>query len=73
MIRSTVLVRVASALVMLALLIELATLFWSHPLSFIVFATIGGAALVAGLLLFLYWLIVADRRDATAPPRLTKE
>lgn len=61
MIPATTVVRVASALVMLALIIELATLFWAHPLSFIAFATIGGAALFAGIALFLYWLIALSR------------
>jgi hypothetical protein len=49
--------RAASGLVTLGLLVELGTLFWPHPLSFIVFATVGGAALGAGLLVYLHVLI----------------
>jgi O-antigen/teichoic acid export membrane protein len=58
-------VRLASVLVMLALVIELGSLFWSHPLSFLTFAIVGGAALGAGLLIYLYWLygLVSGRPD----------
>lgn len=52
------LLRLASVLVLVALVVELVSLFWSHPLSFIVFAMVGGAALGVGIILYLYWLIV---------------
>jgi len=55
--RTLVIVRAASILVLVALVIELVTLHWSHPLSFLAFAIIGGAALGAGLLLYVYWMI----------------
>jgi len=51
-------IRLASTLVLIALVVELGTLFWSHPLSFIVFATLGGAALAAGLVIYLLWLVL---------------
>ncbi len=69
---STVLVRLACVLVILALVIEIGTLFWSHPLSFIVFAIVGGAALGAGLLLYLYWLVVGRPDEGPSHPQ-TKE
>ncbi len=66
--RSTALpIRVASTLVLIALVIELVTLFWSHPLSFIVFATAGGAALVSGLVIYLLWLVFG--RAPADPPK----
>jgi uncharacterized membrane protein len=68
----TLLLRLASTLVLITLVIELGTLFWSHPLSFIVFATFGGAALAAGLLIYLYWLIFGRTDPAPAEPP-TKE
>ncbi|HKA87026.1 MAG TPA: hypothetical protein VKE22_05135 [Haliangiales bacterium] len=67
--RSSLLLRLACALVMVALVVELVTLFWSHPLSFIAFATVGGAALGIGLLLYLYWLVWGRPDEAAAPPR----
>jgi hypothetical protein len=50
-------VRIASVLVLVALFVELWTLFWPHPLSFVVFAGAGGLALGAGILVYLYFLI----------------
>jgi hypothetical protein len=65
-------VRVASALVVFALLVELVTLFWSHPLSFIAFAVVGGAALGGGVVLYLWWLLFG-RPVATPGPAPAKE
>ena len=56
-------VRLASTLVLIGLVIELGTLFWSHPLSFIVFATVGGAALAAGLVIYVVWLVVPKTKE----------
>jgi hypothetical protein len=56
---------------LITLVVELGTLFWSHPLSFIVFATFGGAALAAGVAIYLYWLIFGRTPAAAEPP--TKE
>jgi hypothetical protein len=60
------LVRLASALVLIALLVELVSLFVAPPRSFAVFAIIGGAALGGGLLTYLYWLLFSRRHDETA-------
>jgi hypothetical protein len=70
--RATLLIRLACVLVAVALAIELASLFWSHPLSFLVFAIIGGGALGIGLLLYFYWLIFG-RPDMLPPEPTTKE
>jgi hypothetical protein len=72
MIRPTLLVRLACIFVIVALVVELASLFWSHPLSFIVFAAAGGGALGLGLLLYLYWLILG-RPDVEPDLTQTKE
>ena len=62
--RAVLLIRLASALVLLALVLELGSLFWAHPTSFVVFATFGGGALGLGMLLYLYWLLFAAARGS---------
>jgi hypothetical protein len=66
------LIRLASALVLAAIVVELGSLGWSHPLSFILFACAGGAALAAGLLIYFYWLVVG-RPDEVPPNPRTKD
>ncbi len=46
--------RLAGLLLGLGLLIEAATLFWSHPTAFLVFLLLGGALVAAGVLLYLF-------------------
>ena len=53
--------RMAAALVVLGLFIELVSLFWHHPLSFILFFVVGGLAISAGLLFFFWILLTAPR------------
>ena len=62
--RAILLVRLASALILFALVVELGSLFWSHPTSFVVFATVGGGALGLGMLLYLYWLLFSAARGS---------
>jgi hypothetical protein len=52
-------IRWAGVLVALGLLIQLATLAWTHPLSFIAFLTVGCPLEGAGVLYFLYTLVSA--------------
>jgi hypothetical protein len=47
----------AGALLLLGLLTEAISLHWTHPIAFILFVTLGGALLGAGVLLFLFSLI----------------
>jgi hypothetical protein len=49
--------QVSSALVILGLLIEIATLLWFHPLSFVLFAFIGASLISLGILVYLASLV----------------
>ncbi|MEA2327761.1 MAG: hypothetical protein QOE68_2720 [Thermoanaerobaculia bacterium] len=61
--------RIAALLVIAGLVIELMTLFWSHPTAFLVFLFLGGSLIVLGVLVFclslLKWTVP---RAAEAPP-----
>jgi|GEM_PF-688227 len=46
-------VRFAAVLMFIGLLTELFSLFWHHPLAFVLFAGIGLFAMIVGLLVFL--------------------
>ncbi len=56
--------RLAGLLLTLGLLIEAATLFWSHPTAFLVFLLLGGALVAAGIVLYL--LAIAAHPAGTA-------
>ena len=47
------LLQVSSALVILGLLLEIATLLWSHPLSFVLFVFVDAVLIGLGILVFL--------------------
>lgn len=49
--------RLAGVLIVLALLIELFSLFWNRPIAFLVFMFGGGVLLAAGILIYLYSLV----------------
>ena len=49
--------RLAGTFIVLGLLIELASLLWSHPLAFIVFIAAGGLLIGVGILIYLYSLV----------------
>lgn len=51
--------RVSSALVILGLAVEIASLLWFHPLSFVMFAFVGAVLVGAGILVFLASLVFA--------------
>ena len=51
--------RAASGLVFLGLLIEVVSLLWSHPLSFVLFALVAASLTVLGILVFLVSLVFA--------------
>ena len=48
---------VAGVLLLLALAVEIVTLSWSHPLAFVAFAAGGGLLTVAGVGLYLRYLL----------------
>jgi len=49
--------RSAAVLVMLGLAIELVSLCWQHPTSFIFFVTLGGLSMAAGILMYLHAIV----------------
>lgn len=53
-------IRLSGLLLIAGLLVELATLNWSHPTSFLFFVGIGGLLMAAGVLIFLISLISAE-------------
>jgi hypothetical protein len=58
--------RISSALVLLGLMIELLSLSWRHPISFVLFLVVGGSSMAAGILLFFYSIVVVPRHDEGA-------
>lgn len=56
--------KLAGLLVGLGLLIEAATLFWSHPTAFLVFLLLGGLLVASGVLLYLFTIAA----HPTSPP-----
>jgi hypothetical protein len=57
--------RISGVLLILGLAVELISLLWGKPLSFILFACIGGLLMLAGILLYLYSLVASH---AEPPP-----
>jgi len=51
------LLQVSSALILLGLLIEIATLLWFHPLSFVLFAFVGVSLIGLGIVVYLASLV----------------
>jgi hypothetical protein len=51
------LLQVSSGLIILGLLIEIATLLWFHPLSFVLFAFVGASLIGVGILVYLGSLV----------------
>ena len=49
--------KISSLLVSAGLAVEVTTLFWSHPLTFVAFIVIGGTLLGMGVLLYLYSIV----------------
>jgi hypothetical protein len=51
------LLRIAGFLIIGGFLVEVLTLIWSHPVSFLLYMGIGGVLMVAGIVLFLYAVV----------------
>lgn len=49
--------KISSVLVSAGLAVEVTTLFWSHPLTFVAFILIGGTLMGMGVLLYLYSIV----------------
>ena len=51
------LLRISSALVILGLLVEIASLLWFHPLAFVLFVFVGASLICLGILVYLVSLV----------------
>lgn len=51
------LLRVSSALTIVGLLVEVASLLWFHPLSFVLFAFVGASLIGLGIVVYLASLV----------------
>ena len=51
------LLQISSALIILGLLIEIATVLWFHPLSFVLFAFVGVSLIGLGIVVYLAALV----------------
>ena len=49
--------RISSALVILGLLVEIASLLWFHPLAFVLFVFVGASLICLGILVYLVSLV----------------
>jgi hypothetical protein len=49
--------KISSLLVSAGLMVQVATLFWSHPLTFVAFIVLGGTLVGMGILLYLYSIV----------------
>lgn len=54
--------QVSSALIVLGLLVEMVSLLWFHPLSFVLFAFVGVVLIGLGILVYLVSLVFAVSR-----------
>jgi hypothetical protein len=52
------LLQVSSALVIVGLLVEIVSLLWFHPLSFVLFAFVAGTLVALGILTYLVSLVI---------------
>lgn len=49
--------RIAGLLIIGGFLVEVLTLIWSHPVSFLLYMGVGGVLMVIGIVLYLYAVI----------------
>lgn len=56
-------IRLASALLLAGLLVELVSLRWSHPTAFLFFLLLGGSAMAAGIVIYLLSLVSSESRS----------
>jgi hypothetical protein len=53
--------RISGVFVILGLVVELISLKWSHPTAFLLFVIVGGMFMAAGMVLYLFSLVTAER------------
>ncbi len=56
----------AGVLISAGLVVQAVTLYWSHPTAFLVFIGLGGSLVAAGIVLYLWGLLVGTS-DAAKP------
>jgi hypothetical protein len=61
------LLQVSSALVIVGLLLEIVSLIWFHPLSFVLFAFVGATLIGLGILVYLVSLVFVVTPSANNP------
>jgi hypothetical protein len=61
--------RISGILLLLGLSTEAVSLFWVHPIAFIAFFVVGGTFLAAGILLFLYSLVLFPSSSHSSDPK----
>jgi hypothetical protein len=59
--------RVASALIILGLAVEIISLAWMHPLAFALFAFVGVVLIGLGILVYLASLVLVASRPGESP------
>lgn len=59
------LLQISSSLVIVGLLLEIVSLLWFHPLSFVLFAFLAAVLIGLGILVFLVSLVFVDQPIAT--------
>jgi hypothetical protein len=57
-------IRLAGILLIAGLLVELATLRWSHPTAFLFFLLLGGALMALGIVVYLLSLVTAENKPS---------
>jgi hypothetical protein len=62
--------KLAGLLVVLGLIVEAITLFWSHPTAFLVFLFLGALLVVAGVLLYLFAIATYSAPPAGSKPEV---
>jgi hypothetical protein len=55
--------RLAGALIIAGLVVEGASLWWNHPLSFVAFIGLGGLLLAAGIVVYLFALVAPAKKS----------
>jgi len=53
--------RIAGILIVLGLIVQLLTLDWNHPITFLLFLGVGGLLLFAGMAVYL-WSLVSEKQ-----------
>jgi hypothetical protein len=56
--------RIASGLVIIGLCVEIVSLLWFHPLSFVLFAFVAASLIGLGILVFLLTLVFASNSSS---------